>query len=44
MTARASLGPKNTYLRELGRGFNSRFGGETTESGIGELTKGERGS
>jgi len=39
-----SLGPRNTYLSESRRGFNSSLGGDTTEGGIGELAKGGRGS
>ena len=29
MTGKDSLGPRNAYLRESGRGFSSRAGGET---------------
>jgi len=36
------VGPKNTYLSEFGRGFNSNLGGDTIEGGIGELAKGGR--
>jgi len=44
MTGRVSLDPKNTYLYESGKGFNSSLGGETIEGGIGELAKRGRGS
>ena len=43
ITGRVSLGPKNTYLSESGRGFNSSLGGGTTKGGIDELAKGGRG-
>ena len=38
------LRPRNIFLIESRRGFNSSLGGETIEGGISELANGERGN
>ena len=40
MIGRASLGPKNTYLSESIRGFNSSLGDKTIEGGTRKLAEG----